>query len=259
MNHAAVKEAFASEAVRSAYTLDDGPGRHRIGLIALASDYVTERDFMNMRPNDDVVIYTSRVRNANPCTVENLRTMAPLLTEAASLILPQGRLDVMAYSCTSGTVVIGFEAVQASIRAARPGVPCTTPISASLAAFERLGVDRVAVLTPYVDDVNAAISGHLAQHGIGVPRFTSFGMADDNYMAGLSPDVIHQAALEADTADAQALFISCTAIRAVDAVERIEADLGKPVVTANQAMFWQALRYAGYDAPVPGYGRLLRL
>lgn len=259
MNHAAVKEAFSSEAVRTAYTLDDGPGRHRIGLIALASDYVTERDFMNMRPNDDVVIYTSRVRNANPCTVENLRTMAPLLTEAASLILPQGRLDVMAYSCTSGTVVIGFEAVQASIRAARPGVPCTTPISASLAAFERLGVDRVAVLTPYVDDVNAAISGHLAQHGIGVPRFTSFGMADDNYMAGLSPDVIHQAALEADTADAQALFISCTAIRAVDAVERIEADLGKPVVTANQAMFWQALRYAGYDAPVPGYGRLLRL
>jgi len=252
-------EGFRSDPIRGHYALDEGPGRHRIGLIALASDYVTERDFMNMRPSDDVVIYTSRVRNVNPCTVDNLRSMAPLITESVSLIVPEGRLDVVAYSCTSGTVVIGYDAVRASIQAARPGVPCTTPISASLAAFERLGVNQVAVLTPYIDDVNVAIARHLADHGVAVPKFTSFQMADDNHMAGLSPEVIHAAGLEADVPEAQALFISCTAIRAVEAIERIEADLGKPVVSANQAMFWQALRYAGCDAPVPGYGQLLRL
>ena len=252
-------EGFRSEPVRVPYELDAGPGRYRIGLIALASDYATERDFINMRPSDEVVVYTSRVRNVNPVTVENLRAMAPRLTESASLIVPDGRLDVVAYSCTSGTVVIGFEAVAASIRAARPGVPCTTPISAGLAAFERLGVGRVAVLTPYVDDVNAAIARHLMGHGLEVPRFSSFGIGDDNDMARLPPEVIHRAALEADSPQAEALFISCTAIRAVDVVERIEADLGKPVVTANQGMFWQALRYAGCDAAVPGYGRLLRL
>lgn len=252
-------DTFRSEPVRVPYELDAGPGRHRIGLIALASDYVTERDFINMRPSDDVTIYTNRVRNVNPCTVENLRTMAPRLAESAALILPEGRLDVMAYSCTSGTVVIGFEAVRASLQSTRPGVPCTTPISASLAAFERLGVRRVAVLTPYVDEVNAAVARYLQDRGIAVAKFTSFGIADDNQMAGLPPEVIHQAALQADASQAEALFISCTAIRAVDVVGRIEADIGKPVVAANQAMFWQALRYAGCNTPMVGFGRLLRL
>ena len=119
--------AHASEPVRTQYVLDAGPGAYRIGLIALATDHATERDFMNMRPGDDVVIYTSRVRNFNPCTVENLQTMAPLLTEAASLILPGSRLDVMAYSCTSASVVIGHDAVAERIHAARPGIPCVTP------------------------------------------------------------------------------------------------------------------------------------
>ncbi len=252
-------EGFRSRRFSEPYTLDGGPGRHRIGLVALASDYVVERDFARMRPSDDVAIYVSRVHNVNPCTVENLRTMAPRITESASLIIPDGRLDVVAYACTSGTVVIGYDAVRESIQAARPGVPCTTPISAGLAAFERLGVERVAVLTPYVDEVNATIARHLTDSGVDVAAFTSFQIADDNDMAGLAPEVIHRAALEADAPDAQALFLSCTAVRAVDAVERIEADLGKPVVTANQAMFWQALRLAGYDAPVSGFGRLLQL
>ena len=85
-------ETFKSHPVAAPYALDEGPGRHRIGLITLATDYVIERDFMNMRPGDDVAIYSTRLRNVNPCTVENLRSMAPQITEAASLILPEGRL-----------------------------------------------------------------------------------------------------------------------------------------------------------------------
>ena len=80
----------ASTPVSFPYELDQGPGRHRIGLICLASDYATERDFMNMRPSDDVAVYTSRVRNANPTTVDNLRAMAPRLEQAAALIIPAG-------------------------------------------------------------------------------------------------------------------------------------------------------------------------
>ena len=69
-------DTFISEPVRTPYSLDAGPGRYRIGLVVLASDYVTERDFINMRPSDEVTIHTSRVRNVNPVTVENLRKMA---------------------------------------------------------------------------------------------------------------------------------------------------------------------------------------
>ena len=245
--------------VRADYALDAGPGVHRIGLVVLATDHATERDFMNMRPGDDVAVYTSRVRNLNPCTVENLQTMAPLLTEAASLVLPGSRLDVMAYSCTSASVVIGHDAVAERIHAARPGIPCVTPLSAAYAGFERMGVTRIAVLTPYIDEVNAMIARHIEGHGMEIAGFTSFQIADDVQMAGLPPEAIYQAALEADRSDAQAMFISCTAIRACDVVERLERTLGKPVVTSIQAMFWQSLRHAGYSRPIEGYGRLLRL
>lgn len=245
--------------MRAPYQLDQGPGAYRIGLIALDCDHATERDFMNMRPGDDVAIYTSRVRSAKTCTVENLRSIAPLLTEAASLILPDSRLDVIAYSCTSGTVVVGHEAIVDYVQAARPGIACVTPIKAALAGLSSLGARRVAVLTPYVDEINADMASYLEAEGIDIVGFTSFHLIDTDDMANLAPEAIYQAALEADRDEAEALFISCTAIRAADVVERIERTLGKPVVTSIQAMFWQSLAYAGYAKPIAGYGRLLRL
>lgn len=251
--------ALRADPIRSGYDLDEGPGRHRIGLIALASDYASERDFMNMRPSDDVVVYVSRIRNVNPCTVENLRTMAPKLSDAVSLIIPEGRLDAVAYSCTSGTVVIGYEAIAASIHAVRPGIPVATPITAGLEGLGRFKAHKIAVLTPYIDDVNGPIVNYIKDSGLDVVAVTSFLVDDDNVMACIPPQAIYEAAIEADRPEADALFISCTALRAVDVVERIEQALGKPVISANQALFWRALRAAGYHDPVEGYGQLLRL
>ena len=244
------------EAIVGETLFDEGPGRFRIGLVALSNDYVTERDFMNMRPSDDVVVYTSRVPNTPDCTVETLQQMAPHITQAASLIVPEGRLDVMAYSCTSGTAVMGFDKIRTLIHAARPGIPCVTPITSSLAALDQFKAGNIAVLTPYVDDVNADIARYLEASGKKITAFTSFKIASNEAMAKISPESIYQAALTADRDDAEALFISCTAIRAVDVIERIEQKLGKPVVTAVQAMFWQALRLSGFKEGIPGYGQL---
>ena len=249
-------EGFRSTPVRAAYEPDHGPGRYRIGLVTLANDYTVERDFVNMRPGDDVAVFVSRVPNTPECTVETLKAMAPHITTAAALLVPEGRLDAVAYACTSGTVVMGFDAIRERIHAARPGVPCTTPITASLEALNRFGAQRLAVLTPYVDDVNAAIAACLEAHGKSIAGFTSFHIEDNEIMAALPGEAIYQAALEADRPDADALFISCTAIRAADVVERIEQSLGKPVVTANQALYWQSLRAAGCREAVSGYGRL---
>jgi len=254
-----VAETFQSTPVRTSYTADGGPGRCRIGLIALSNDYVTERDFINMRPTDDVAVFVSRVPNTPECTVETLRAMAPHITTAASLLVPDGRLDAVAYSCTSGTVVMGYDSICSYVHAARPDVPCITPITASLQALDRFAAEKLAVLTPYVDDVNGAIATYLEAHGKHLAGFTSFHIEDNEVMAALPCEAIFEAALEADRPDAEALFISCTAIRAVDVVERIEQALGKPVVTANQALCWQALRAAGYREPVTGYGRLLEM
>jgi len=253
------KQRFHTTSVRSQIAVDDGPGRWRIGLIVLSNDYAVERDFMNMRPGDEVAIFATRIANTPECTVQSLQAMAPRITAAAELLVPEGRLDAIAYACTSGTVVIGYETIRDRIHVARPDVACVTPMTASLAALDRFGAQRLAVLTPYVDDVNAMIATHLEQEGKEISGFTSFGIEDNEEMAALTGDAIYRAALKADRADADALFISCTAIRAVDVVDRIEQALGKPVVTANQAMFWQALRVAGCNAKVQGYGELLRL
>ena len=251
--------AFAATPLKTQTTLDDGPGRHRIGLIALASDYAVERDFMNMRPGDEVAVFVSRVLNVNPCTVENLRTMGPRLADAASLIIPDGRLDVMVYCCTSGTTAMGYDTVADSIHTVRPGIPVITPITAGLRALRQFNAEQIAVLTPYTDDVNESLVGYIEEHGPRVTAATSFLFADDNDMARIPPEAIISAAKEADRDDADALFISCTAIRAVDVVDEIERMLNKPVVCANQAFFWEAVRTAGYAAPMEGYGRLLTM
>ncbi len=128
-----------------------------------------------------------------------------------------------------------------------------------MAAVDRFGARKLAVLTPSVDEVTALIADHLQDAGKEIVAFSSFQIEDNEEMAALTSDAIYRAALLADRPDADALFISCTAIRAVDVVERIEERLGKPVITANQAMFWHALRAAGYSEPVMGYGTLLRL
>ncbi len=251
-------DAVEIHSVRSEMVTDAGPGRWRIGLIVLSNDYTVERDFMNMRPSDDVAIFTTRIENTPDCTVATLRQMAPRITAATELLVPEGRLDAVAYACTSGSVVIGYDTIRDRIRAARPDVACITPITASLAALDRFGAQRLAVLTPYVDDVNAQIARYLQAAGKEVVGFSSFQIEDNEEMAALTSDAIYRAALIADRPEADALFISCTAIRAVEVIERIEERLNKPVVTANQAMFWHCLRAAGCDLEVPGYGALMR-
>jgi maleate isomerase len=236
--------------------LDERPARWRIGLIALASDHTTERDFARMSPGAEVAVYVNRIANTNPTTVENLRRMQPRLSEAASLILPEETLDAIAYSCTSASVVIGDDVVTASIQDAKPGVPCVTPGAAAAAAFEALAVEKISILTPYIAEVSEEIGRYFTGRGLEVRSLACFGMEDDRLMARVSGETIIEAALEVTDPSAEALFISCTALRAAEVAQAIEERLGKPVVTSNQAMFWRALRIAGCAHPVAGHGRL---
>lgn len=249
-----------TRAVRVDYTPDPWPGeRVRIGLIALGVDHAVESELWRMLPRGHAELYVSRVTVANPCTVENLRGILPDLTRATSLILPGTPLDVVAFACTSGTVVMGVDEVAARIREARPGIAVTTPISAAMAAFERLGVSSVAMLTPYIDEVNQSIREFLEARGIAVVGLDSFNLVDDIAMSAIPPAAIRAAALDVDSERAQAVFVSCTALRVSGVVAELEARLGKPVVTSNQAMLWHALRLGGYGEAVPGFGRLFEL
>lgn len=240
----------------------DAPGRRaRIGLMLLATDHATERELARFLPHgrddDDVAWLTTRVPNTNPVSVDNLRAMGPELGRAAANILPGGRLDALAYGCTSATVVLGIDATRAQIARGRAGVPATTPAIAALAAFQALGVKRLSVLTPYDREINAAIAEFLTSHGHIIQDFASFDLDTDEAMSGVPERAIADAAAATDTPDSDAVFISCTALKAVGCVADLEKRLGKPVVTSNQALFWHALRLAGVADAVPDRGVLL--
>jgi maleate isomerase len=147
--------------------------------------------------------------------------------------------DVIAYGCTSAAIVIGEEKVFARIREARPGVACTTPITAGIAGLKKLGVQRIALLTPYVDGVNQMFRRHVEGQGIAVPVMGSFNHGNDNEVARISQASIKDAVRElAREPGVDGVFVSCTSLRVADIAEELEAELGKPVTSSNHALVW---------------------
>lgn len=232
----------------------------RLGVVALASDLTTEPDFATIFGPADVAVHVSRVRNANPVTPANLRKMAGRLTEAASLLVDGVPLGAIYYSCTSASVVIGDAEVAASINAARPGVPVVTPSGAARQAFAALGVHRIALLTPYTVETTEPMAAYFAANGFDVTACACLGIEDDRDMAHVTAETIVAAARAVDAPEAEAIFISCTALPAAAVVAAIEEATGKPVVTSNQAGAWAMARHAGLaDFRPAGFGRLFDL
>ncbi|MDX0500610.1 ectoine utilization protein EutA [Sinorhizobium medicae] len=239
--------------------LDARPVNRRIGLVILATDHTTEVDFQRMVASDRIGVYVTRIPYANPVTPENLRAMQPSLTEAAALILPDETLDVVMYSCTSASVVIGDEEVAAAITAAKPGATVVTPTDASVRGLRALGAKNISVLTPYTIETSRPMAGYFAERGFAIDRFTCLGLTDDREMARIRPEEIVAFAKEAAAAESDALFISCTAVRAAVKIAEIEQAIGKPVVSSNYATAWACLRLCGDQEARPHLGRLMEL
>jgi len=247
------------EKVSTNIVFDDGPASYRIGLIVLSTDETTERDYQRMLPADgEVMYYTSRVQTVNPVTISNLRKMSHQLSDSTSLLLPDVELDVITYSCTSGTLAIGYDEVAQQIRdGGHPDVKVVTPLTAACEAFKTLGIKSISLLTPYIDSVTQPMRDFIDNEGVKVLNAKSFYVESDVDIARLNPSDIKAAALETYDSGADALFLCCTALRAADVVAELEDELGVPVFSSNQCMFWQALRSSGYTKPVSGFGRLL--
>ncbi|MBB3975597.1 maleate isomerase [Rhizobium azooxidifex] len=237
--------------------LDDRPLAKRVGLIILATDHTTEVDFQRMVASERIGVYVTRIPYANPVTPENLMKMQPQLTAGAALILPDEPLDVVMYSCTSASVVIGDGQIEAAVQAAKPGVPVVTPTAAAVRGLKAVGARRISILTPYTVETSRPMARYFADLGFEIDRFTCLGLTDDREMARISHDEIAAFAAEAMAPQSDALFISCTAVRAAEVAPRIENALGKPVVSSNLATAWACLRLCGDAAPRPELGILM--
>lgn len=244
------------------FSTDSGiASRARIGLIVLATDFTIEHEWRKIMAGlDGVALYESRILNDAQITPETLRAMEPRIASATDVILPGSTLDVVAYGCTSASMAIGEDKVFEKIRTVRPGAKCTTPITAAFAAFHALKAKRIGVLTPYRADVNRIVADYIRARGFDVPVFGSFNEQDDGVVSRITPASIRKSvATLLDTAEVDAVFVSCTSVRLAEAAADIEAEIGIPITSSNHAMAWHALRLAGVGDSLPQWGRLFTL
>lgn len=243
------------QVIDTAIEFEDIAPLGRIGVVALATDYNLETDLRRYVPTG-VEVFTNRVENANPVTLETLRAMAPDLTRAARGILPGTGVDAVIYGCTSGTAAIGQENVEAAIQVSLPGVPVTNPLHAACAALDHMGARKISLLTPYFREVNDTLVAAFSERGVTVNLVGSFENGNDTAVAEIPTAAIVDAACRIDEPEADALFISCTSFRTAQAIPILEDKLGKPVLSSNQALAWHALKLIGCQEPVEGRGRL---
>ncbi len=242
-------------------TLDEGIAqRAGIGLLVLATDQTMEHEFRVAAALPGVGVYHARLYNSADITPETLRAMRPLIAPATALILPEMRLDVVAFGCTSASMTLGEEAVFAEIRRSRPEVACTTPVTAAFAAFRALGAKRIGVLTPYSAAVNRTVRAYLEANGLEIAAFATFDKPDDREVARISPSSIEEAIVALSRSAAlDAVFVSCTSLRLCERVAAIEARAGLSVTSSDHALAWHCLRLAGVNDEAPALGRLFTL
>lgn len=157
--------------------------------------------------------------------------------------------DAVVYACTSGSFIRGLEACR-TLTADMREVGCRAASNTSellLEALNHLGVSRVAIGTPYDEEMTILLVDFLSDAGYEPVSVSNLGMTGDPKT--VTPDGVRSLAQRADSPDADVLFLSCTNLRTFDLVADLEFDLGKPVLASNQVTMWGALRLAGIAPP----------
>jgi maleate cis-trans isomerase len=167
------------------------------------------------------------------------------------------RPGVVVIAHTAVSYLTGF-AAEPALLARLAGLTPARPLTAAgaiLAALEHLGVRRLALATPYPEAIAAAGRRYWAAAGLEVVAHQ--GLPDVQNIYAETEARAYELGRAADAPAAQALLISGTGLPTGGIVERLERDLGKPVITSQTATLWRALGMLGIDEPVRGYGTLL--
>jgi maleate isomerase len=241
-----------------------GEKNSRIGVI-YPSDGVLDFEFWRCVP-PGVSVHVTRV----PSSVE----MASSLAQSARHVIMAESTDLdeaaktfslidagsVAYACTAASFTrgVGYDTDIISRIEAGSGAPATTTSTAAVAALRALGVTKLAVAAPYEDEVCERLRRFMSDSGFDVVSLKHLGLSGMD-IGEVSDDGVHALGVGAMVPEADALFISCTGLRTIEVLDALENDLGRPVVSANQATMWHALRIGGIDATLDGLGQLYRL
>jgi maleate isomerase len=228
----------------------------RIGLIALASDFMIERDFLNVIKDRDIDFFVNRIECYNPLTKENLIKMANKVTEVTQDILPDQDIDCVVYGCTSGTIAAGYESIEKKVKAAKPMADLTTPSSAAIKALKRLNIKKLYVFTPYSKALNDEVLEYFKSEGFEITSNSYFDIEADYDIGKVDPDYLFEVLSQVDLNGAEGLFVSCTALPALSIIDKLEKKLNTPVLSSNQALIWDTLVKINKNESVNGFGKL---
>lgn len=230
-----------------------------IGIINISSCVNLEPEFYAMAPNG-VAMLTARV-SLPQTTPEELEKLAENACGAA-YELSTAKPDLIVFACTSGSFIngLGYDAkVAAILSEAAGGIPVITTAEAVVKALKALEIKKFALGTPYIDSVNNKAQSYFSANGFDVVKMAGLGLATD-YAIGLqTTDRIYGLACEVNCNEAEAVVLSCTNLKTAPIIEKLEKELQKPVISANQATLWLALRSIGITDKLPELGRLMKI
>jgi len=235
------------------------PAEIRLGVIVPSVNIVVEAWYPQIVP-DGVSVHFARMLMPAGTSPERIIEMGRTDGKHAIHQLASCRPHAIAYGCTASSIVQGhaFDAhLREEIRHIA-GVPATSATNSIFAACAALGMKRVTAVSPYTQDVDAAEHRFFAEGGVETIAGAHLGISDGFRLAEPASEAILDFALGAWDPESDGLIIACLNFRSHPIIDALETRIGKPVVTSTQATLWHVLRLAGVDAPIPGYGRLLR-
>ena len=229
----------------------------RIGLITLASDFRIEKDFNNIIYGKNIDLFSNRIKSYNPLTNKTLEKMADDITDVTKQILPNQKLDCVAYGCTSGTIAAGYQSIYKKVNLAKPNTKVTTPITSAINALKALGIINLSIFTPYTEEINQSVINYFkTEGGIEISELSYFDIASDLDIGKVDPEHLFDVLVKKDLSSSDALFVSCTALPVLSIIKDLEKKLGKIVLSSNQTLIWDTLNQIDYKDKVEGYGEL---
>ena len=228
----------------------------KVGLIALSTDFMIEKDFKKIIENMNIDLFVNRIRSYYPLTKENLIKMGENVTEVSKDILPDEKLDCVVYGCTSGTIASGYDSIKNKINLAKPEARGVTPSSAAVNALRKMNVKKVSIFTPYSEKLNNDVVDYFKKENFIVTSNSYFDILYDNDIAKVDPDYLFEVITKMDLREAEAVFLSCTNLPALNIVDKLEKKLNKIVLSSNQVLIWDTLQNIKKTEPVNGFGKL---
>jgi maleate isomerase len=235
--------------------------RNRIGLIIPSSNTTCEPELQKMAP-DGISIHASRVYN--PEVKSEAEKEAAIIqmnreVERAAREVASVEPSVIVYGCTTGSFLKGpgyDQEVEQKITS-QTGIQALTTTTAVVEALKTFGFKNIAMATPYTSGTAAKERDFFEKviPELKVVREKNLELISNLARGRLLPFTAYQAAKEIVTPEVDGVFISCTNWRTIEIIEMLEKDVGKPVVTSNQASLWLALKKMGMSGG-PKYGQL---